>query len=163
MSQQVSKKPTTPAKGARAAYRRSSWIMLHVVNPLTLLTVGRLGLDDHNGTQVLEVKGRVSSRWHATPVRVLELDGHRYLVAPQGETDWVKNLRAQGAGRLRLGKSVQELRVVELTGEEKLPILRAYFSRWWSLVSRMTPVTSPHASDEEFTKAAPLHPAFALV
>jgi deazaflavin-dependent oxidoreductase (nitroreductase family) len=163
MAQQVTKSSTTPATVPSAAYRRSSWIMLHVVNPLTRLAVGRLGLEDHNGTRVLEVKGRISGRWHATPVRLLELDGHRYLVAPQGETDWVKNLRARGAGRLRVGKTVQEFRAVELTGEEKLPVLRAYFTRWWSLVSGMTTITSPRASDEEFAKAALLHPAFVLV
>jgi deazaflavin-dependent oxidoreductase (nitroreductase family) len=136
--------------------------MLHLVNPLTRLAVGRLGLDDHNGTQVLEVTGRVSGQWHATPVRVVELAGLRYLVAPQGETDWVKNLRAQGVGRLRLGRRVKEFRAVELTDAEKLPVLRAYFKRWWSLVAQMTPVTSPDAPDEEITRAAPLHPAFLL-
>jgi hypothetical protein len=136
--------------------------MLHLVNPLTRLAVERLGLDDHNGTQVLEVIVRVSSQWHATPVRVLELDGLRYLVAPQGETDWVKNLRAQGIGRLRLGRRVEEFRAVELTDAEKLPVLRANFKRWWSLVARMTPVTSQDAPDEEIMRAAPLHPAFLL-
>jgi deazaflavin-dependent oxidoreductase (nitroreductase family) len=163
MAQQVTKSSTTPAMVPSAAYRRSSWIMLHVVNPFTRLAVGRLGLDDHNGTRVLEVKGRISGHWNATPVRVLEQNGRHYLVAPQGETNWVKNLRAQGAGRLRLGKSVQEFRAEELTGDEKLPVLRAYFTRWWSLVSGMTPVTSPRVSDEELMKAAPLHPAFVLV
>jgi deazaflavin-dependent oxidoreductase (nitroreductase family) len=136
--------------------------MLHVVNPLTRLAVGRLGLNDHNGTRLLEVQGRVSGRWHATPVRVLELEGLRYLVAPQGESDWVKNLRARGAGRLCLGRRVEELRAVELAGAEKLPAWRAYFKRWWPLVAHMTPVTSPDSPDEEITQAAPLHPVFLL-
>ena len=49
--------------------------MRHLFDPLTLFLVGRLGMDDHNGTRVLEVKGRKSGLWRATPVRLLELDG----------------------------------------------------------------------------------------
>ena len=162
MAQKLAKKPQHLAGDHRPAYRPSSWIMRRVVNPLTRLAVGRLGLDDHNGTRVLEVKGRVSGLWHATPVRLLELDGRRYLVAPQGETDWVKNLRVQGRGRLRLGGRLTEFRAVELTGVEKLPVLRAYFRRWWSMVAPMTAVTSPDAPDEELVRAAPLHPTFML-
>ncbi|HEV2458139.1 MAG TPA: hypothetical protein VGS80_07210 [Ktedonobacterales bacterium] len=71
-------------------------------------------------------------------------------------------LRAQGGGRLRLGRQVSTFRAIELSGEAQLPILRAYFERWWPSVRRMTPVTSPHAPDEEIMKAAPLHPVFRL-
>jgi deazaflavin-dependent oxidoreductase (nitroreductase family) len=151
-----------PTDGPIPARRRPPWIMQHLFDPLTLLAVGRLGLDDHNGTRVLEVKGRTSGVWRATPVRLLELDGRRYLVAMYGETYWVRNLRDQGGGRLRLGDQVTDFRAVELAGEEKLPVLRAYFRRWWSLVAQMTTVTSPHAPDEEITRAASMHPVFML-
>jgi len=144
------------------AYRRPPWIMLHVVDPLTVLAVGRLGLDDHNGTRVLEVKGRTSGVWRATPVKMLELDGRRYLVAMYGKTQWVKNLRAQGSGRMRLGRQVTDFRATELEGEEKVPVLRAYMKRWWSLVAQMTTVTSPDAPDEAIRRAAGLHPVFWL-
>lgn len=150
------------ASDATPAARRLPWIMRHVVDPLTRIAVGRLGLDDHNGTRVLEVKGRTSGIWRATPVKLLELDGRRYLVAMYGETDWVRNLRVQGGGRLRLGSHVTDFQVVELADADKLPILRAYFRQWWSLVARMTPITSPHAPDEEFGRAAPLYPVFLL-
>jgi deazaflavin-dependent oxidoreductase (nitroreductase family) len=151
-----------PTDGPIPAYRRPPWIMRHLFDPLTLLAVGKLGLDDHNGTRVLEVKGRTSGAWRPTPVRLLELDGRRYLVAMYGETYWVRNLRAQGGGRLRLGGQVTDFRAVELADEEKLPVLRAYFRRWWSLVAQMTTVTSPNAPDEEITRAASLHPVFRL-
>ncbi len=144
------------------AYRPSHWIIRYVVNPLTRLLVGRLGLDDHNGTRVLEVKGRVSGVWHTTPVRVLELDGRRYLVALQGETQWVRNLRAAGEGRIRLGDHATNFDAVELSGAEKLPVLRAYLGRWWSQSATLTTVTSPNAPDAEIMKAAPLHPVFKL-
>lgn len=144
------------------AYRQPPWIMRHLFDPLTRFLVGRLGLDDHKGTRVIQVKGRSSGVWRSTPVRVLDLDGRRYLVAMYGESNWAKNLRAQGGGRLRMGNHVTDFRAVELIGEEKLPVLRAYFKRWWSLVGKMTTVTSPDAPDEEIAKAASIHPIFRL-
>ena len=45
----------------------------------------------------------------ATPVSLSGGRGAEYLVAPRGHTQWVRNLRASGAGRLRLGRRVQEL------------------------------------------------------
>ncbi len=154
--------PMKTTDGAIAARRQPPWFMAHLVDPLTILLVGRLGLDDHTGTRVLEVNGRSSGLWRAKPVKLLELEGHKYLVAMYGETGWVKNLRAQGSGRIRLGSRVTDFRAVELDGTEKLPVLRAYMKRYWSLVAGMTTVTSPDAPDEEIVTAAPLHPVFRL-
>lgn len=151
---------TTPVSPI-ATYRRSSWAILHLVNPLARLLVGRLGLGN-DGVRVLEVKGRKSGAWHATPVRLLVLDGRQYLVALQGETQWVRNLRAQGSGRLRLGRRVTKFRASELADEAKLPVLRAYFKRWWSQSASLTTVKSPDASDDEIIVAAPTHPVFRL-
>jgi deazaflavin-dependent oxidoreductase (nitroreductase family) len=156
--QNFNKSTNNPVSG----YRQPPWIMRHVFDPLTLWLVGRLGMDDHNGTRVLEVKGRRSGAWRATPVKLLELDGQRYLVAMYGETSWIKNLRVQGCGMLRLGSHVTEFRAVELPDKEKLTALRAYFKRYWSLVAQMTTVTSPDAPDEELAKAASRHPVFRL-
>ena len=143
-------------------YRRPSWIMRHLVDPLTRVLVGKLGLDDHTGTRVLEVQGRTSGHWHTTPVKLLEWEGHNYLVAMYGETNWVKNLRAQRHGRIRLGGHVTEFRVVELSDADKLSILRTYLKRYWSLVARMTTLTSADAPTEELARVAPLHPVFRL-
>lgn len=151
-----------PIEGHVPTRRQPPWIMQHLVDPLTLLVVGRLGLDDQNGTRVLEVKGRISGVWRATPVKLLELDGRRYLVAMYGETQWVRNLRARGGGRLRLGRQVTDFRAVELADREQLPVLRAYMKRYWSLVSGMTIVASPDAPDDEIESAMPLHPVFRL-
>lgn len=144
------------------ADRQPPWIMRHIFDPLTLLLVGKLGMDDHNGTRMLEVRGRKSGLWRATPVRLLELDGQRYLVAMYGETSWVKNLRSLGGGRFRMGSHVEEFRAVELEEEEKLKVLRAYLKRYWSLVAQMTTIASPDASDEEFAKVAVRYPVFKL-
>jgi len=120
---------------------------------------GRLGFAG-GGIRILVVKGRKSGKWYSIPIRLLELDGKKYLVALQGETFWVKNLRASGEGRLKLGGRNTEFRAVEKNNAEKIPILRAYLKRWWSVSKPLTPVSSPEAPDEELMRAAPLHPVF---
>ena len=147
---------------ASSTHRQPPWVMTHMVDPLTLLLVGRLGLDDHNGTRILEVKGRKSGTWRTTPVKLLEMDGRRYIVAMYGQTNWVRNLRAQHCGHLRLGNQIIEFQAVELEDANKLPVLRAYFKRWWSLVAQMTTISSPDAPDEEIAAAARLYPVFLL-
>src|SRR5690606_7831375 len=82
------------------------------------------------GSRVLTVAGRRSGQPRSTVVNVLTLDGARYLVAPRGETHWVRNLRAAGTASLRVGRRVEEVGVVELDDEAKLPVLRAYLERW---------------------------------
>jgi deazaflavin-dependent oxidoreductase (nitroreductase family) len=144
------------------SYRRLPWIMPHVIDPLTRFAVGRLGLD-HDGVRVLEIKGRTSDLWRATPVRVLDVDGQQYLVAPQGETQWVRNLRVQRRGRLRLGGAVTDFQAEELSDQDKVPVLRAYFRRWWSQTARLTTLPAPDATDAEVLRAAPRHPAFRLM
>src|SRR5258708_7462030 len=158
----TSSAPPPPAVPALPARRQPPWIMRHLVDPLTVWAVGGLGLDDHNGTRVIEVKGRTSGVWRATPVKALELDGRRYLVAMYGQTGWAKNLRASGAGRLRQGRALTEFAAVELASADKVPVLRAYLKRWWALVAPMTTIRSPEAPDEEIAAAAHLHPVFRL-
>jgi len=143
-------------------YRRSSWVILHIANPFARFFIGRLGIGTSGGIQILEVRGRKSGTWYSVPIRLLELDGKRYLVALQGKTFWVRNLRFRGEGRLRVGGHSTDFKAVELSDEKKLPILRAYFKRWWSVSKPLTPVTSPDAPDEEIIQAAPEHPVFAL-
>ena len=71
------------------AYRRPPWIMLHLIDPLTVLAVGRLGQVDHNGTRVLEVKGRMgctpASRVYAEVSAAARLQGTTQASAPARE------------------------------------------------------------------------------
>lgn len=108
------------------------------------------------------MKGRKSGNLYSVPIRLLELNGNRYLVALQGETFWVKNIRVQDGGQLRFGGKTTDFKIEELPDEDKLPILRAYLKRWWSVSKPLTPISSPDASDEEFIRAEPLHPVFLL-
>ena len=96
-------------------------------------TVGRLtklGLSIY-GSRVLAVRGRKSGEWRTTPVNPLRLaDGTRYLVAPRGNTQWVRNLRAAGTGELRLGRKAEPFAATEIADDAKPAILRAYLKHW---------------------------------
>lgn len=71
------------------------------MNPLIGVAT-RLGVSAW-GSRILEVKGRKSGEPCRNPVNPLDLDAARYLVAPRGHTQWVRNLRAAGKGDLLLG------------------------------------------------------------
>src|SRR5262245_61478305 len=88
------------------------------------------------GARVLAVRGRTSGQVRTTVVNLLELDGERYLVAPRGQAQWVRNVRAAGEAELRVGRRTEAVRAVELADDEKLPVLRAYLDRWGWEVGR---------------------------
>ena len=43
---------------------------------------------------LLQVRGRKSGKLYSTPIDLLELNGKRFLVAPRGRTQWVRNAEA---------------------------------------------------------------------
>jgi deazaflavin-dependent oxidoreductase (nitroreductase family) len=123
--------------------------------------LARLGISVY-GSRILAVRGRTSGAWRTTPVNVLEHEGARYLAAPRGATHWVKNLRVTGGGELRLGRQREVFRAQELADEEKVPILRAYLSRWAFEVRVFFQGVKATASDDEFRRIAPHYPVFRL-
>ena len=90
------------------------------------------------------MRGRKTGEMRTTPVNLLTYDGTRYLVAPRGETQWVRNIRAaDGAGELALGRKVEPFRGVELSDEQKPAVLRAYLKRWKAEVGCSSTVSAP--------------------
>ena len=81
------------------------------------------------GSRVLVVRGRKSGEPRSTPVNLLELDGERYLVAPRGNTQWVRNARAAGVAELRLGQRAEAVELVELPADQRVPVLRVYLDQ----------------------------------
>ncbi|MDQ3293467.1 MAG: nitroreductase family deazaflavin-dependent oxidoreductase [Actinomycetota bacterium] len=115
------------------------------------------------GSRVLAVRGRTSGEWRTTVLNVLTLDGERYLVAPRGHTQWVRNLRAAGAGELRLGRRTEAFTAAELADDDKRPVLRAYLERWaWEVGRFFEGIDPKHATDDELAAVAPDFPAFRL-
>ncbi len=114
------------------------------------------------GSRELRVRGRKSGEWRTTPVNLLAFDGEHYLVAPRGETQWVRNLRAAGNGELRVGRRIQVFQATELADEEKLDVLRAYLTRWKAEVGVFFSGIGANASDADLRRIAPNHPVFRL-
>jgi deazaflavin-dependent oxidoreductase (nitroreductase family) len=112
------------------------------------------------GSRVLVVRGRTTGEPRSVPVNLLELDGERYLVAPRGNTQWVRNARAAGAGELRLGTRSEPVELVELPDAERLPVLRVYLTRWGWEVGRFVEGLSKKSTDAEIAAVAPGMPVF---
>jgi deazaflavin-dependent oxidoreductase (nitroreductase family) len=114
------------------------------------------------GSRILEVRGRKTGEPRRTPVNPLALDGTRYLVAPRGQTQWVRNLRAQGEGRLLVGRRAERFAAVELPDGDKPAILRAYLERWKWEVGAFFDGVGPDSDDDELRRVAPDHPVFRI-
>ncbi|MBI5088658.1 MAG: nitroreductase family deazaflavin-dependent oxidoreductase [Actinobacteria bacterium] len=123
---------STPA-GPTARYLAPGWLTRRLMNPV-MAGFTRLGLSVR-GSRVLHVRGRTSGEWRTVPVNPLTLDGHQYLVAPRGQTQWVRNLRVAGGGRLQLGRRTTPFTATEIDDVDvKAPILQAYLRIWRSEV-----------------------------
>lgn len=114
------------------------------------------------GSRELRVRGRSSGEWRTTPVNLLTVDGQRYLVAPRGHTQWVRNLRAAGTGELRVGRRVEQFSASELPDDLKAPIVREYLRRWKWEVGQFFPGLDAHATDEQVREIAPGIPVFGV-
>lgn len=114
------------------------------------------------GSRVLAVRGRTSGEWRETPVNPLRVSGHRYLIAPRGHTQWVRNLRAAGGGRLRGGRHVEEFTATEIADADKPPILREYLRVWAWEVGRFFEGVDAASPDERLLEIAPGFPVFRI-
>ena len=152
--------PDDNAARAHFARKRPGWFTANVFNRLIAMLTGS-GVSVL-GSRVLEVQGRSSGQPRRTPVNLLDLGGERYPVAPRGETQWARNLRASGEGRLLVGKRSEAFTATEVADEEKAPVLRAYLKRWKFEVGVFFDGVGPDSSEDELRGAAPKHPVFRL-
>jgi deazaflavin-dependent oxidoreductase (nitroreductase family) len=111
---------------------------------------------------LLEVRGRKSGNIYSTPVNLLELAGKRYLVAPRGYTQWVKNVLAGGEATLMKRGRREKFRFRAIPDEAKAEILKAYLDRFKLTVQRFfsIPAGSPAQS---FQPLAARYPVFEII
>ena len=114
------------------------------------------------GSRVLAVRGRSSGEWRTTPVNPLTLNGRRYLVAPRGETQWVRNMRAAGGGELRVGRRTERFTATEVPVEERPRVLRAYLKKWKLEIGVFFQGVGPDAPEDKLLAIAPDHPVFRI-
>lgn len=152
---------STPSTPGTPRYRQPGWFTHHVFNP-AVAGLTRMGISVW-GSRVLRVKGRKTGEPRTTPVNLLTLDGTRYLVAPRGETQWVRNLRAAGGrGELLLGNKAEPFQATELADADKPDILRPYLKRWKAEVGIFFDGVSADSPASEIERIAPQHPVFRL-
>ena len=157
--------PTTNAARtsaqAGAHYKAPDWFTRKVLNK-AVMGLTRLGISVR-GSRVLEHRGRTTGELHHTPVNVLTVEGKQYLVAPRGETQWVRNVRNAGGHMvLILGRRRRICRATELAPEDSLVILRTYLRKWKMETGMFFEGITPDATDDEWLAVAPRHPVFVL-
>lgn len=142
-------------------YVRPDWFTRRVFNP-AVRGLTRLGLSVA-GSRELRVRGRTSGQWRATPVNLLTVERERYLVAPRGTTQWVRNIRVAGGGELRVGRRSEAFTIVEIADAEKAAILREYLRKWGWEVGAFFEGLSKDATDQQLAQAAPSFPVFRIL
>jgi deazaflavin-dependent oxidoreductase (nitroreductase family) len=111
---------------------------------------------------LLQVRGRKSGKLYSTPIDLLELNGKRFLVAPRGQTQWVRNAEAGGEVTLKRGSYLRSFRVVPLPNQAKPELLKAYLEQFKAEVQRYFPIAA--GSDvSAFEGIAADYPVFELV
>jgi deazaflavin-dependent oxidoreductase (nitroreductase family) len=111
---------------------------------------------------LLQVRGRKSGKLFSTPVDLLELAGKRFLVAPRGRTQWVRNAEAAGEVTLKKGKTQQRFRLRPIPDPDKPEILKAYLDNFKREVQTYFPV--PAGSPvQAFAGLVQNYPAFELI
>jgi deazaflavin-dependent oxidoreductase (nitroreductase family) len=137
-----------------------NWFTRNVFNRI-VAGLTRLGISVW-GSRVLEVRGRKSGEPRRVPVNLLMIEGTRYLVAPRGHTQWVRNLRVAGDGQLLLGRRRERFVASEIADADKEPILRSYLERWKWEVGVFFGGVDAASPSEELRRIAPDHPIFRI-
>jgi len=111
---------------------------------------------------LLQVRGSKSGKIYSTPIDLLQIDGKRFLVAPRGRAQWVRNAEAAGEVTLKKGSQRNKFGVRTLSDQEKPAILKAYLDQFKREVQGYFPV--PAGSPlEAFRDLVQNYPAFELI
>ena len=111
---------------------------------------------------LLQVRGRKSGKIYSTPIDLLELGGKRFLVAPRGHTQWVRNAEAAGEVTLKKGSKREKFGLRALSDQEKPEILKAYLDQFRREVQTYFPVPAGSPA-EAFRELLQSYPAFELI
>jgi hypothetical protein len=99
-------------------YIKPSWFFARIFNRIALAT----GAVKSEPMTVIKRRSKLPQTIPMTPV---DVDGVKYLVAVRGETEWVKNVRADPHIKLTKSDAVDYV-AIEIPVEARKPILAAY-------------------------------------
>jgi deazaflavin-dependent oxidoreductase (nitroreductase family) len=111
---------------------------------------------------VLEARGRKSGQARSAVVNWVGVDGQRYLVAPRGNTEWVRNVRAANGEAAIKRRGHRQVRLEDVPVDQRAPIIQAYLNEN-AMVTKAHFGIDPKAPIEEFQRIAPDHPVFRIV
>jgi deazaflavin-dependent oxidoreductase (nitroreductase family) len=73
---------------------------------------------------LITVRGRKSGEPRTAGVAIIEVGGRRWIWAPWGDVNWVRNLRVAGRATLTRGRRTEEVSAFELGLEERVAFFR---------------------------------------
>jgi len=77
---------------------------------------------------LVTIRGRISGLPRTTPLTILEIAGRRWLMAPYGDVNWVRNLRAAGYATIMVRRRKEEVTAVELEATVSVAFFRDILS-----------------------------------
>lgn len=110
----------------------------------------------------IEVRGRKSGQLRTAVISVVEYEGDRYLVAPRGNTEWSRNVKAANGDATLLRKDREKVHLEEVPVDQRAPIIKAYLGENATSTKAYFGV-EPEAPIEKFQKIAPNHPTFKII
>ncbi|MBV9320812.1 MAG: nitroreductase family deazaflavin-dependent oxidoreductase [Mycobacterium sp.] len=122
------------------AYLKPPWFTVKVFNRIAM----RIGISN---SETLTVTKRSTAQPQHIPVITVDVGGTRYLVSTRGESEWVKNLRADPNITLSSKSGVTKYLARETPASERQPILAAYRQKAGKVVEgyfRKLPDPSDH-------------------
>jgi deazaflavin-dependent oxidoreductase (nitroreductase family) len=73
---------------------------------------------------LITIRGRKSGLPRSTPVAIIEVSGRRWVWAPWGDVQWVRNLRAAGRATITVRRRKEEVRASELDAAQRVGFFR---------------------------------------
>jgi deazaflavin-dependent oxidoreductase (nitroreductase family) len=73
---------------------------------------------------LITIRGRTSGLPRTTPVAIIEVSGRRWVWAPWGEVNWVRNLRAAGRATITVRRRKEEVGATELDPTQRVEFFR---------------------------------------
>ncbi len=106
--------------GAVTAGRAPRWVTMFGGVAKRVLAAGvPLGF---NG--LITIRGRTTGTPRTTPVAIIDVSGRRWIWAPWGDVNWVRNLRAAGGATITVRRRSEEVTATELDRAQRVVFFR---------------------------------------
>jgi deazaflavin-dependent oxidoreductase (nitroreductase family) len=73
---------------------------------------------------LITIRGRKSGLPRTTPLALIEVSGRRWIWAPWGDVQWVRNLRAAGRATITVRRRTEEVTATELDPAQRVAFFR---------------------------------------